>query len=147
MERLSFRAWASALLPPLLYCGAIFLLSAMPNPHIPGPDVPFRDKILHVLLYTPLGALFNRMLHGLGWPRTAAARIWIGVLLTGLYGVGDEMHQALVPNRTPSPADAVADFTGALIGAAGYEALRKNGFPAIPAITGLTKWRYFFKNR
>ena len=147
MKGLSPRTRALAVAPPLLYCGVIFILSAIPNPHIPAPDVPYRDKILHMLLYLPLGALFNRMLHELHWPRTTAARIGISVLLTGLYGVSDEIHQAFVPNRTPSPADAAADFTGAFIGAAGCEALRKRGIPAYPAISGLTKWRYFFKNR
>lgn len=147
MDRRPLSAWASALLPPLLYCGVIFFLSTLENPNLPGPEIPFRDKILHAVLYAPLAVLFNRMLHRLDWPRTALARIWISILLTGLYGVGDEIHQAFVPGRTPSPADVVADFTGALLGAWGYEAFRKNAWPAVLAIPGLTKWRYFFKNR
>jgi VanZ family protein len=147
MDRRPLSAWVSALLPPLLYCGLIFLLSALESPDLPGPDLPFRDKLLHVLLYAPLAALFNRMLHAFEWPRTSMARIWISILMTGLYGVGDEIHQAFVPGRTPSPADVVADFTGALLGAWAYEALRKNARPAVLAIPGLTKWRYFFKNR
>jgi VanZ family protein len=147
MDRHPLRVTVSALLPPLLYCGMIFLLSALESPNLPGPDLPFRDKLLHALLYAPLAVLFNRMLHRLEWPRTAVARIWISILLTGLYGVGDEIHQAFVPGRTPSPADVVADFTGALAGAWGYEAVRKKRIPAVLAISGLTKWRYFFKNR
>lgn len=125
MTRRSFSTWASAVLPPLVYCGVIFLLSAMESPQIPGPDLPHRDKVLHALLYAPLGALFNRMFHELQWPQATAVRVVISILLTVLYGVGDEIHQAFVPGRTPSPADAAADFTGALIGTLAYQALRK----------------------
>ena len=40
----------------------------------------------------------------------------IAFVLTVLYGVSDEAHQAFVPDRTPSLADVGLDAAGAMLG-------------------------------
>lgn len=37
----------------------------------------------------------------------------LSLLITGLYGVSDEVHQYFVPGRSASPYDALADLLGA----------------------------------
>jgi VanZ family protein len=48
----------------------------------------------------------------------------ISVAFSTLYGLSDEWHQTLVASRHGSLLDALADFAGSLIGAAGYVASR-----------------------
>ncbi len=102
--------------PVLLYMGLIFLISSIAE----TPDfAEGSDKNLHALLYAGLGALVARALAG-GWNR----RLTIGMALaatviSGLYGVGDEIHQHFVPPRTADVLDVVADTIGAAAAAAG----------------------------
>jgi len=49
---------------------------------------------------------------GSGW-----CVVSIAVLLAGIFGVTDEVHQAFTPGREPDIVDAWCDLTGAVIGA------------------------------
>jgi VanZ family protein len=96
--------------------GVIFALSSVSNP----PDLPKgSDKHLHALLYAGLGGLVARALAG-GWRR----RLTIGMALmatviSGAYGVTDEIHQHFVPPREADVLDVVADTIGAAAAALG----------------------------
>lgn len=98
--------------PALLWMGLIFFLSAQPDlPHAPEPwlDVVLK-KAGHALLYGVLARLY---LYALGKPRPSLPRVqFLALLLAILYGISDEVHQAFVPGRTPSPWDVLIDGIG-----------------------------------
>lgn len=93
------------------YMGLIFYLSSR-SFHLPKLPTNF-DKIVHIGIYLPLAFLFYLSLNRSGIKRYVFAA---AVLLTLLYGVSDEFHQSFVPGRDSSFGDALADFTGALLG-------------------------------
>lgn len=73
------------------------------------------DKVIHTGAYAVLSALLTV---ALGRPITAIAAA------TG-YGLTDELHQALVPGRTPDPFDLLADLAGATLGGLAVAYLRR----------------------
>ncbi len=84
----------------------MFVVSSIPSAGSSG-DVDLRGALLHVAEYAVLAALLRRA--GLSWR--------VSVLATVLYGVSDELHQAVVPGRDASTADLLFDAVGAIIGA------------------------------
>ncbi len=101
--------WALA----LAYLALIHLASSIS----PGEDaVPLPwgvDKLVHLCEFGILVGLFWRPLRdalpGLPEMRVAAAL----VIFAAANGLADEFHQAFVPGRDPSWADAAADMIGA----------------------------------
>jgi len=101
-------------LPALIWCIAIFGLSALPG--IGSLRVPIRvDKLVHGTVYFILCFLVWRaFFYQSVYPVLKKQAILFAYLFTCLYGVVDEFHQIYVPGRTPDPLDALADGTGAL---------------------------------
>ena len=137
-------------LPPIGYLAAIFFVSSLPNPQI-GGETP--DYILHALEYFLLALLLMRLLlarpspvrpepvEGRTQQSLKGARgnftTWqqlclLGVIITILYGVTDEIHQYFVPNRQCSLHDVLADTLGALLayGIASLDYLLLNRYPS-----------------
>jgi len=105
------------LAPPLLLMAAIAWLSHRP---LPVGLAHGSDKVVHFLVYGILAALWVRAL--LPGERVDARRevrqaLLLAVLVTGAWGVLDEVHQSFVPGRDASPGDALADTLGGLAGA------------------------------
>jgi VanZ family protein len=126
----AFRYWG----PVCAYAGLIFYLSSQSHPEeqLPSLVTLFSDKVLHVIEYAVLGALFHR---GFRWGTGVSWRPWavpLAVLCTSLYGVSDEIHQFFVPFRESSWLDWVADTVGAGVGAAAMSRLA-NLWPMSPA--------------
>jgi VanZ family protein len=98
----------------------IFVISSF-EVQIPGVrHFPMRDKGIHLVEYAVLGWLCAAA-SSRTWPsasvwRTAAFAVFVSVL----WGVSDEIHQALVPGRSPELGDVVADLFGSVAGAAGH---------------------------
>ncbi len=86
---------------------------------VPGVDrLPFRDKAIHFVEYGVLGWLCARAA-AQSWPSVPIRRTFaFAVFVSTLYGLSDEVHQALVPGRSSELADVVADFVGSIAGAA-----------------------------
>lgn len=106
---MTVRRWAF----PILWAGAILTVTSIPNPAVPT-GFERGDKIVHVLMYGPLGFLALRA----GWEPRAP---WRGVLvLLGvlLFAAVDEWHQSFIPGRAADAADWVADAIGAAVGSA-----------------------------
>lgn len=103
-------------LPVIGLCLAIFVQSCFPSVD-PGPDFAFKDKWLHIAAYGLLAALFSRAWR-LSWPErlTSAQLLAVSICFASLYGLSDEMHQALVATRHASAMDAVANIIGSIIG-------------------------------
>ncbi|WP_373498768.1 VanZ family protein [Desulfococcus sp.] len=113
---LTFKRFLGYWLPVILYCLLIFVQSSFPSP-VASRGVPMADKLLHLLGYALLAALFFRA-HASIRPEAPLRRTWVSsVLFTSLYGAMDEFHQAFVPSRSADAADLLADTAGAVIGA------------------------------
>jgi len=70
-------------------------------------------KTAHFTEFFVLGSLlFWALRHGRG-PRWRAGWMLQALLIALAYSLGDELHQAWVPNRTPSLADSGVDSLGA----------------------------------
>jgi VanZ family protein len=97
-----------------LYLAFIFVLSSIAHP----PELPNgSDKRLHAALYAGLGMLLARALAG-GLTRTVTRGMVVTTtVLSGLYGVSDEIHQIFVPPRQVEVLDVVADTIGGALGA------------------------------
>jgi VanZ family protein len=123
-----FRYWFRV----LLYCTVIFVQSSFPSPEH-TPSILHFDKILHFFAYALLGMLFLRALrNGTIGDREGLVFV-LAVLLTGIYGATDELHQYFVPTRSADWRDLIADFLGGCFGVYLYQKLlRKN--PALERI-------------
>lgn len=100
--------------PAILWAVVLLLLNAireLPSSVQPVMNV-LGDKVVHVLLYTTLGA-------ALAWGRVRVeGRISHGLLLAVGYAYGGltEWHQSFVPGRHASVADWVANIVGVTLG-------------------------------
>src|SRR5690606_25246969 len=94
----------------------IWALSSVSTP-VSLDDFPLRDKGAHFLEYGLLGLLVAHAVRRT-WPRHHPARtLALAVVVTVLFGLLDEIHQAFVPGRSSDALDLVADGAGALVGA------------------------------
>lgn len=111
------------------FCGVaawfalLFFLSSRPMPHMPGPEIPHMDKIMHAT-YFMVGSTMLYMAVRLRKP----ARPWwqaalIAIGFCALVGLSDEFHQGFVPGRSGNdPYDWLADVLGGFL-ASGLGAL------------------------
>ena len=97
------------LILPIVWMGAIFYLSSIPNLELQGQLAPldfiFR-RLVHVIEYAMLVIL---------WSLTIV-NYWIVIFLSGSYAVLDEMHQSFVPTRSGRPIDVMIDAVGIVLG-------------------------------
>ena len=113
-RRLQERSGLLRWLPAAGWMALIFVLSAQPD--LPHPASGWMDLLIsstaHVFLFGLLALL-------LGW--AMAPYRWglpLALLLTVLYALSDEFHQAFVPGRHPDPLDLACDALGAVLGLA-----------------------------
>jgi VanZ family protein len=101
--------------PVVAWTALIFVLSS--RSRVPGLE-GLPDVLTHGVGYLVLCFLITRAA-SLGWPLGG----WPGplaVVLSTLYGVSDELHQAFVPGRHADLWDVVKDALGAVLGALAY---------------------------
>ncbi len=103
-------------LPPVLWMGLIFFLSAQPTlPHHPDTlcDLILK-KAGHMLEYGVLAFLFWRAFSegGRGRPLPSALTAFV---FSVLYAVLDEYHQTFVPGRNGRLTDVGIDAVGSLV--------------------------------
>ena len=118
---IALRPW----LPALAWMAVIFVVSSQTGLRVSddaGVDRPIRAGA-HVGTYAILAGL---LVYGL----TGSRRSSVGVASAAavgavLYGVTDELHQALVPGRTGRVEDLLIDASGAAIGAAAASILSR----------------------
>jgi len=104
------RRFVSYWLPVLAWMGVIFFGTSLPRaPQL--MEFGGGDKIAHAAGYAVLGLLLLRAFRGSArYPAPLAA--FVSLVAGGAYGVLDELHQALLPTRTCSGADMLADLVG-----------------------------------
>ncbi len=111
------RRWFAAWGPAVLWCAAIFTVSAVPGSELPQLPPNGSDKLIHAAVYGVLGALCWRGARRARPNHSSGRVIAVAVLIAMLYGITDEFHQAFVPRRTPDWQDAIADTLGGMAGA------------------------------
>jgi VanZ family protein len=106
------------------YAAAIFIQSALP-PALRVVSLNGADKLLHAGAYALLAVLICRALEVYplaGRPVIQIAAV--GVLISALYGITDECHQAFVPHRDADVWDWIADLCGSVAGSAFWVCVR-----------------------
>lgn len=97
-----------------IWCLVIFVLSSVPGNRYPQVHWEHADKLVHTFLYLPIGFFAASYFRQRG----------IGVFLAWIFGVfyafTDELHQLLVPRRSFSLGDILADAAGVTLGIAIY---------------------------
>jgi VanZ family protein len=91
------------------------------------------DKLLHVVGYALLGVLFLRGFRNSKFANEYRVIMAASILLTGLYGASDELHQYYVPYRNGNIWDLLFDFLGGIIGVYVYKLLLER-YPKIGRI-------------
>lgn len=113
-RRLQTRPGFFRWLPVVGWMALIFVLSAQPD--FPHPASGWMDLLIssaaHAFLFGVLALLLGRALAP--QPRGVP----LAFVLTGLYALSDEFHQAFVPGRHPDPLDLGCDLLGAALGLA-----------------------------
>jgi VanZ family protein len=106
--------------PIFIYCLLIFIQSSYPSiKHT--PEIPYFDKVLHCAGYALLGALFLRAFKTSRIKDNVKHMVMLSVLLSGLYGISDEIHQHFVPYRDADLMDVLADTIGGIMGVYIYQ--------------------------
>jgi VanZ family protein len=108
----------------------IFVASSIPGDQMPGH---LWDKLVHLLVYAVMGVLFLVPLAEGRLSLLTMRRAVMAVVLTTLYGVFDEVHQAFTPGRSPDMRDLLADSLGAALGVAAMFALRATAARLLPS--------------
>lgn len=98
-----------------MWAGIIFFFSSLPGSSVASP-IP--DYIPHFIEY----AVFAGLVLAALWAtkkELPAGRLGLwAIIITGLYAMTDELHQALVPGRTPDVRDWAVDVGAAVVVAA-----------------------------
>ncbi len=103
--------------PAVLYMGVIWLLSSLDLASLQVSRFPFGDKGVHFVEYSLLGLLLAHAALRT-WPRHHPLRpSALAVLIAVLFGLLDEIHQAMVPGRSSDAFDVLADGIGSFAGA------------------------------
>jgi len=103
------------LLPVIVYMGLIFVMSSMPGQYVvPEKSLGFSvpQGIKHAAEYFVLSVLLVR---ALAQRRTnITTPFLLAVILSTIYGITDEIHQAFVPTRYFSFYDLAFNFFGSV---------------------------------
>jgi VanZ family protein len=110
-------------LPAAAYMLLIWGLSSIAI-QINFAHVPFQDKGVHFVEYGTLAVLLSHAIRGTWRDWRPMSTFALAVVLTTLWGITDEIHQAYVPGRNSDVQDVLADALGSLLGAGLYLILR-----------------------
>jgi len=111
------RLWA-----PVFMMAGISILSGSAGVNVGSWAFVGIDKLAHLAVFGLLGVAWVRSFRTA--TISATVRWLLAVSLTTLFGLLDEFHQLQNPLRTFEWADLLADFCGAVAGAAAYLHLR-----------------------
>ncbi|MBN1634113.1 MAG: VanZ family protein [Ignavibacteria bacterium] len=104
-------------LPLILYLILIFILSSIPGDNLPEITFELNDKLIHAGIYFFAFLLSYLSFSNIEKPAFITKNpLAFSLIFTILYSVSDELHQALVPNRSAEVLDFFADVVGSLLG-------------------------------
>jgi VanZ family protein len=101
--------------PAIAWAAIIFGISSLPASVI-AISPPYQlDKVFHAGIFFIFCLFLNRaLLNQSRVPPLSAYHLVLSLVLVIAYGVSDELHQTVVPGRTPDFFDALADSFGGL---------------------------------
>ena len=111
------------LLPLIIYASIIFYFSSLSDVGF-SIDFDRGGLSLHFLEYVGFGFLVQRFLFNLRLKYNTKTLILFSVVVSMSYGLSDEIHQSLVPYRSPSLIDLSADTFGGFVGILIYQKIR-----------------------
>lgn len=116
-------AWTVA----IIWMAIIFVLSSQPGGIDSGSGrLRFGwEKLAHFMVFGLLGLLVANALTTGGM---RSRRFWWTFVVCAIFAVSDELHQTLVPGRTPTVLDIFIDMSGSVIGYAGFMILSASTF-------------------
>jgi hypothetical protein len=104
-------------LPIVAYMAAIFYFSSMSNPPVPGIAIQLfssnTSTVLHFIEYSILSFMLGIALRHSKNAFFSRNAYLLAIVIAGLYGISDELHQLFVPGRYCTLSDALTDFVGA----------------------------------
>jgi VanZ family protein len=100
----------------IFYWLILFAATSLPTSSL--PDVGGGDKIKHFGAYMVLTILLTLTIMVQDKSRFLKKHVYaVSIAIAVIYGILDELHQALIPGRSCEFMDWVADFGGAVTGA------------------------------
>ena len=104
------------LVPLILYWLFIFIGTSLPSDNL-STILEIGDKLKHFIAYFILAILLGLNLHFQDkWKSISINYLIYTFIICTTYGVLDELHQMLVPNRSAEFYDWIADLLGSSIG-------------------------------
>lgn len=104
------------LIPLILYWIILFIGTSLPSDNMSN-ILEISDKLKHFTAYFILAFLVNLNLYFQErWKNLAYSTFFYTLIICAFYGLFDELHQILVPNRSAEFLDWVADVSGSLVG-------------------------------
>jgi len=99
-----------------VYWGIIFLGTSLPGTSL--DYIPkYSDKLKHFVAYLILTILLYWFYLIKNKKKDLTRKqIWFIIILTGGYGIVDELHQLLIPGRSCDIADWLSDLAGIFLG-------------------------------
>lgn len=119
---LSSSRWSVAV--PVLLMGMFWAASSIPGELRPDDPLTYRlfawlpptaQNLLHIPAYAALAFLWHAVFRA--WRIAGIAPFALSLVVSVLYGIGDEWHQSFVPGRYASATDATLNAVGTLAGA------------------------------
>lgn len=102
--------------PLIIYWLIIFIGTSLPSDEL-STIIDLGDKIKHFLAYFILAILLGFNLHFQDkWKSVSINYLIYTFIICTFYGVLDELHQILIPNRSAEFYDWVADLLGSTMG-------------------------------
>ena len=109
------KKFISYFLPVIIWAGFIFAVSSTTGNKIPHLFA-YQDIVFHIFEYAVFAWFIHRALKNY-YPNLPNFRcFYLTVIVSIIYAISDELHQAYVPYRDPSALDAMIDTLGAIAG-------------------------------
>ncbi len=111
-----------AFILPILYMGFIFVLSSIPGNEEKIREYSLAKQVFQNLLHIPLFGLLSFLwVSALTNNNTRLKKaLTLGLIITVIYALFDEMHQSFVPGRYAGLGDFTLDAIGSLGGLLAY---------------------------
>ncbi len=104
------------MIPLRIYWIILLIGTSLPSDHL-SSILELSDKLKHFVAYLVLAFLLSLNLHFQEkWKGLAVFNLTYTFIICTGYGVFDELHQILVPNRSAEFLDWVADLLGSVMG-------------------------------
>jgi len=119
----SRRSAARTFAPPVAWTCLVLVATSLPGTAVPASGPAGLDKLFHFGIYLVLAALWSAAARrsrpagrGAEGTRRGLGVGWLLVPGLAIFAGLDELHQAWIPGRSPSPADWAADLAGIAVG-------------------------------